>query len=205
MPVFCSDYAHLVQRAELIKAKFLASQLVEEAGDMLTFVPDLDLLAAYRLLLHAEFEYFLEQKALATTKEIRSRISGAARWHRDFPQLLSLCLIDSHVLEGRGGLTRDSFEGAVQRILQNAEATIRENNGIKAGAFQRLSLIAGKTLDEVDETVSSMLNSYGKERGDVAHQTVSKARSLQTPSTELLNVNSIIRELGTYFDVKAEA
>ena len=58
----CQHFKLLQDRIANLTQKFVADQVAAEKSDPLTFAPDLDFLAAYRLLVHAELEDFLEAK-----------------------------------------------------------------------------------------------------------------------------------------------
>lgn len=66
-------------------------------------------------------------------------------------------------------------------------------------ALDPSDMICGKMADEIDINLINMLNVYGKERGDVAHQSVSRVKTLQAPSTERTNALVLINALGDFF------
>lgn len=76
---------------------------------------------------------------------------------------------------------------------------VSDNNGIKEGSFVKLSLICGRVADELDVSLISMLNSYGKGRGDVAHQSTRHVRTLLSPSSEKTNAIALVEALGVFF------
>jgi len=59
----CSHFKLLSNRLNELSLKFIEDQAAAEIADMAAFQPDLDRLAAFRLLIHAEIEDFLEAKA----------------------------------------------------------------------------------------------------------------------------------------------
>jgi hypothetical protein len=200
MPIPCVHFKLLHERVEALSQKFVADQATAEGADPAAFQPDLDRLAAYRLLVHAEIEDFLEEKAKDNIKAIESHLNTAV-WMRRAPELLSLAV----VLKKPWPLF-ETFDIArlvayAKEILSGAKSAIAQNNGVKSAAFVLLSVCSGKTVDEIDEVLSASLNSYGKGRGDVAHKSVTHSTSLQAPSAELLNAKTLVRQLGSYFDV----
>ena len=93
MAPICVRFAHLEKRLKELSAKFVDDQIAEENADPLTFTPDTDRLAAFRLLAHAEFEDFLEQKAQEGLSEI-AQASIAPDFHTlSRPQLLVIALL----------------------------------------------------------------------------------------------------------------
>ncbi|MBH1587268.1 hypothetical protein I5T82_01260 [Stenotrophomonas maltophilia] len=177
------------------------AELNNEATQGLQYIPDLEMLAAYRLLVHAELEYFLEQKAKDTLDAFEMAVKSGGAWQRDNPQVLSLCLAGRHTIEGKKSLSDDGIKKVALKVIREARDSIKNNHGIKSDSFTMLSLIAGKVWEEVDAQVSGMLQSFGSDRGDVAHQTIAKSTTITAPSAELNNVLNMITALGHYFDV----
>lgn len=181
--------------------KFISDQVAAELKNPTTFTPDLDQLAAYRLLIHAELEDFLEAKAKERISEIEKSIISKVEWVRQYPGLIALAITLEKAFPKIDLQDRDQFMSYTKSILDAARKRIKENNGIKANSFLFLSLCAGKANDEVDSFLSGSLNSYGKDRGDVAHQSVTHSKSLQAPSAELNSVNSLVQQISAYYDV----
>lgn len=199
----CRHFALLQTRVEDLSNKFIQHQVKSEIGNPTTFMPDLDHLAAYRLLVHAELEGFLEEKAKEGLDNILSAVQANLPWMRSFPSLISLSgkLKKEYPQE----LITDNEKANifVKEIVAAAKSCIRDNNGIKTPSFAFLAVCAGKAIDEVDQALSSSLNSYGKGRGDVAHKSVTLSTSLQAPSAELATAKTIVLQLGMFFDVSA--
>lgn len=201
MPTPCPHFRLLEQRVEELTQKFVADQMKAEKDDPATFQPDLDQLAAYRLLVHAEIEDFLEAKAKNNISTISTRMSGGSPWMRLSPELLALAIGLRRSLPQDETLDFTRHSTFVAELLGAARNAIAENNGVKSQSFILLSLCAGKTLDEVDSTLSASLNSYGKDRGDVAHKSVTHSSSLQAPSAEVATARTLVQQIATYFDV----
>lgn len=201
MPVACPHFRHLTSRVATLAAKFVDDQLRDESANPGTFQPDLDRLAAFRLLVHSEIEDFLEAKARANIDAIGIRMAAGPTWMRQSPELLSLAIGLGRSFPEADRLELNQHSTFVDELLRAARRAIGENNGVKTSSFVLLSLCAGKTIDEVDGALSSSLNSYGKKRGDVAHKSVARSTSLQAPSAEASAAHSLVTQLGTYFDV----
>lgn len=199
MPTACAHYRHLVDRVAELESKFVADQAAAEAADPTGFSVDLDRLAAFRLLVHAELEWFLESKATEHINLLDASLSAATPWMRTAPALLPLAVVTSKTPPV--GLDAAGFSAFVAELIAAARAVVRENNGVKEKAFWALSVCAGKTVDEIDNALSASLNSYGKDRGEVAHRSVTHTRCIQAPSAELLSARDLVRQLGLYFDV----
>lgn len=199
MPNQCQHFKLLKERLESLKAKFLDVQLAAEANDPLNFQADIDQLAAFRLLFHAEIEGFLEGKAKENVDRISSSLVSP-KWIRNYPELLSLAFALKKQTPS-DELDTTKFNQFVQTLISGANTSIKENNGIKSPSFTLLSICAGKTIDEVDSVLSGSLNSYGKDRGDVAHKSVTQSRTINAPTAELATATSIVTQIAAYFDV----
>ena len=202
MPKPCSHFKLLQERLEELSRKFIVDQVAAENADPAAFLPDLDRLAAYRLLVHAEIEDFLEAKAKDNIAVIKTRVNGAP-WIRQSPELLALAIALKKPLPHLDALEPSRFCDYVSDLLASAQNAISENNGVKNASFVLLSICSGKTVDEIDAILSASLHSYGKERGDVAHKSVTHSKSLQAPSAELETARNLVDQLAKYFDVCA--
>ena len=91
MPKHCPHFKLLSERVAALFGKFASDQVADETANPLTFQPDLDRLAAFKLLVHAEIEDFLEAKAKENLVALAASVSGPA-WVRRFPELLCLAI-----------------------------------------------------------------------------------------------------------------
>jgi hypothetical protein len=201
MPIRCPYFSALQARIAQLSRKFVDDQVQDEQADPVSFQPDLDRLAAFRLLVHAELEEFLESKANEHLESVLAKSRNGQAWMRELPGLLAIAVSFEKPYPNIDLANEVAFSGYVTEVLMAAKRAIKKNNGIKSNSFILLSICAGKALDEVDEFLSNSMNSYGKERGDVAHKSISHSSSLQAPSAESAAVQSLVQQLGAYFDV----
>jgi hypothetical protein len=201
MPVFCSHFQHLEARISILVSTFLADQIRDERLDPTGFTPNPERLAAFRLLAHAEFEEFIECKA----REGLARLSALAQSTnfrlKDMNQLLAI----AHYLGYDIGMA-DPFDQAryisrSSRLMTTAEQKISDNNGIKTKSFLMLCILFGVMPDDVDQTLLSTLDSYGRNRGDVAHRSISRVRTIQAPTDEESSASTIVQLLKSFYDV----
>ncbi|MBH3434426.1 MULTISPECIES: hypothetical protein [Pseudomonas] len=202
MPTPCAHFAHLETRLTDLRAKFLDDQIKAETANPTTFSPDLDSIAAFRLLMHAEFEDFLERKAKENLDKINTKLLiSATGSSRVFPELFYIATIVNRPLDPSNVFDATAFKGHISSLIGTAKGIIKENNGIKEGSFNALSVFAGKTADEIDSTLSASLNSYGKKRGDVAHQSIRHSTTINAPSAEFASAKDLVDGLALYFDL----
>ena len=201
MAVSCSHFRLLEQRLVELAQKFVDDQVQAEIADPAAFQPDLDRLAAFRLLVHAEIEDFLEAKAKDNIRAMGMRIATGSGWMRASPELLPLAVALKRAVPHDDPLEVQRYVAFANELLGAARSAVTDNNGIKSQQFAFLSLCAGKMLDEVDGVLSAGLNSFGKNRGDVAHKSVTHCNSLQAPSAELHAARTLVSQIAAYFDV----
>ena len=201
MPKPCLHFRLLSKRLNDLQVNFVSDQIQDEAANPATFQPDLDRLAAFRLLIHAEIEDFLEAKARENVQSVRSRIGSGSTWMREAPEMFPLAIALKSGLPQDDTLDLQCHANVATELMSAASKFISDNNGVKTHAFATLSLCAGKTLDEIDLVLSAGLNSFGRDRGDVAHKSVTRCSSLQAPSAELQTARSLVDQIGRYFDV----
>jgi hypothetical protein len=155
-----------------------------------------DKLRAYRLLAHAEIEYYLEsivrhkvQKSLNDWKE-KSKTSIV---------LLSLLAYDNHEFPPvpntiQNVTTKNDLNFRIYRIINDFFGLIDMNHGIKEKNIANLLVRIGIDVTQIDQTLISNMNSYGVIRGDLAHSTY-KIQKLINPNDERLTVERIIIDL----------
>lgn len=203
MPIQCSHFAHLEARLGDLKAKFLDSQIQAENQDPTTFTPDIDSIAAFKLLMHAEIEDFLERKAKENLQKIDTELLASTSLSRNFPELFYIATLTKCPLDPDHAFNSTAFKGHIKSMIGTAQGIIKSNNGIKEDSFNTLSVFAGKTADEIDSTLSAGLNSYGKNRGDVAHKSTKYSSSINTPSAEFKSAKDLVDGLGLYFNLSS--
>ncbi|QJQ02325.1 hypothetical protein C798_19405 [Herbaspirillum rubrisubalbicans Os34] len=194
----CPFFSHLIARVQVLEQKFLTGQLTAELADPLSFTPDTDLLAAYRLLVHAEIEDFLERKgradlesmarALASQKPIIPTVWVYQLANHFAMTLPHDCPFDDH-----------RFRLAVDAVIKRARETLADNNGIKTAIYLVVCLIDGYRIDEIDHALATALSAFGEARGDVAHKSTNRVTSIRAPSAEKKDVDDIMKALEQFF------
>jgi hypothetical protein len=198
----CTHFSLLKTRLADLKVKFLDDQIHAEEINPATFSPDLDKIAAFRLLMHAEIEDFLERKAKENLDKIDSQlVKSSTGSSRSFPELFYIAAAVKRPLDSIDIFNAAALREHISQMLGTARGIVKENNGIKEGSFNMMSIFSGKTADEIDSTLSASLNSYGKNRGDVAHQSTRHSSTINSPSTEFTSANDLVKGLALYFDL----
>jgi hypothetical protein len=189
------DMQKLKERIEALSHKFLGTQMKAEKADPLGFTPDLELIAAFRLLAHAEIETFLEERA-------KAGLAHAKRSSGKYGDRLCILMSLAGNLNRRADLTKiqkqEDFFVLRDSLVQAAEKSISENNGIKRDSFLSLNLYSGNSNIGIDETLLSELDSFGSSRGDVAHKPIGRVATIQAPSDENEAALRLLRLLEQY-------
>lgn len=168
-------------------------------------IRQLDLARAYRLLSHAEIEGFIE----VISKEIIIRSVG--EWKiRKKPSDVIICLLSAYhsgwiekdpdafyselVVKGSPVSRSSSADAAVDAAVNQYMARLKSNNGIKEQDIKKILLPVGIRNEDLDITWLSDMNDHGRLRGEIAHDSVSVASSID-PKTELDRVERILAGL----------
>lgn len=195
----CPHFSDLQGRVGVLREKFIRDQIEGEINDPASFKADLDRLAAFRLLVHAEFEEFLEIKA----KQGLDKLEADFRAGGDDMRSNALIFIISVYLAKSDDKFRvflaDKWVEYFDQVILAARKIVSDNNGIKESSFAHLALFSGKMPDELDMTLALSLNNFGKSRGDVAHKSASRVRTLLAPSAEAKEVDELLKGLGVFF------
>lgn len=183
-------------RVAVLSTRFLDHQISQEAD--LTFTPDLDAIAAFRLLVHAEIEEWLERYASDEIASLKA-ITTTTPTLRQSSRFIYLATLFEIMVTFELPFDRAKFEKQMNLVLDRATEFVKNNNGIKAGSFCKLAMICGACIDEVDVTLVEALNSYGKARGAVAHKSPSRVSTLNAPSAEKNQAINLVQLIKSFF------
>lgn len=147
-----------------------------------------DKLKSFKILVHAEIEYYVENMVKEVLSFIEKQWLEKKKIH---PSLLYLILFSSSKFEGEKELTDLTTEKRVNKIIASFRGHISGNNGIKEKDLMKLLVPLGINFQELDSTWLSTIDSYGKSRGEIAHQSYSVHTQLDR-DTEEKNVDHVI-------------
>ncbi len=188
------DHTSLSSRIDELVVRFVDFDIPLDRGPT---SEELDRIAAFKLLVHAELEGFVEARTTYAVDEALRLWKAQRKVTR---ALMMLALRWSAIDECRlsFGVANTEFDQQVERCAQRAREEIDANNGIKLEALQRLACSAGFLVDDLQATLTGAANSYGKDRGDVAHKPVGKVRSLNDPRAEAAAARGLVDELKAF-------
>lgn len=196
----CQHFNDLEGRVGVLREKFIRDQIEGEVNDPASFQADPDRLAAFRLLVHAEFEEFLEIKAKQGLEKLANDFRAGGK---DIKSNTFIFIISAYIAKSGNNLpvfSIDKWEDFFDKIILTARKIVSDNNGIKESSFAHLALFSGKMPDELDMTLALSLNDFGKRRGDVAHQSASRVRTLRAPTAEAQEVDNLLKGLRIFFN-----
>jgi hypothetical protein len=200
-------YEELEHRLDELRMLFLPSKF-DPTG--LYEDPVYERTKAYRVLVHAEFESFIEDRVLAvvTRSFDHWKSSGVAT-----TALLAVVAFKGLVHP----LPESLAEAAIKKKFPDLEARVEqaknafsryvrmENHGIKARNLIRMLMPIGITEADIDAQWLTTTEAWATARGEVAHKAAAKVQVSPDPHIELKIVNIILdgfRQLDEQVDLK---
>lgn len=160
-----------------------------------------DLTRAYRVLVHAEIEAFIEDIARAAI------ISNVNRWkqHRRPSATLMAFLAcyhagwsesseDPKALPEASQKVRNDPDDVINHALKQYHGKLKENHGVRESDLRTLIPPTGVRWADLDSTWIASLDAYGTQRGIVAHSAVTVQQTID-PKSELDSVTAILAGL----------
>jgi len=185
-------FKELSDRIDELSRRFLDPQIPNETDP--AFQPDVDGIAAFRVLAHAAIEEWLEKSAREEIAKLSAK-SPVRAAHR----LLLLAQVLDISIPRMVPFDGPALKKAFEAVLREAGKWIDDNNGIKTGSFCVLTLMCGGPPDEVDFALTSALDAYGKSRGDVAHKGLTAVRTVRAPSAEKADAINLIQAIDKFW------
>lgn len=161
-------------------------------------VRQLDRVRGYRLLVHAEFEAFLEDRVRQVANGVLNKWSTDKKLRPALFSLLSFYLkqeIVSHKqLKDEYAGTRKRINDCLTEANQSFNAAVTQNNGVREKDILRLLFPVGLKNTEIDGVWLSTIDSFGVNRGEVAHTSFKTHQPLD-PKNEFETVKIILEGL----------
>jgi hypothetical protein len=155
-----------------------------------------DNLRAYRLLIHAEIEFYLEN---TVKKKVTKSIDNWKNHKKINKTLTSLLAFSTRNFQNIPGVFheipgRNDLNFRIQSVVRDFYLILKKNNGIKENNIVNLLIPIGIEADQINQILISNLNSFGALRGEQAHSSF-KIQRLIVPQDEIGMVDSIINDL----------
>lgn len=166
-----------------------------------------DLIRAFRLMAHAEFESYFEDRAVqVAARALKSYKNGKKNFGRVLVSLMAYSpLAPQSPPSSLNPKTKadDPFT-RIHRVVAQFTKEVRDSNhGVKEPNIIAMLCPIGISDADLDATFLNTLNSYGQNRGASAHQSI-KAQQPIDPVTELKTVHDLLAEVQK-LDIKLEA
>lgn len=192
-------YKDLIKRLAELRKHMIPSDF-SPTGDYTD--RQIDRVRGYRLLVHAEIEYFIENSAKDLVQEKVTEwnkhgkpsaviVSLMACYHSGWvygddvanEEIIQLARSRKNVKEK----SKDIVEAAFKQYLKN----ISDNHGIKEQNLRSLIIPTGLYMDDLDPTWITSMNEFGKQRGDIAHKS-NKVHEMINPQDEYKRVKDML-------------
>lgn len=166
---------------------------------------EIDRAKGYRLLVHAEFESYLEDvcknavlsaigKWKANRHASNAMIALLASYHSSWN--VHDEIENSQIIEI--AKSRKNIKESIVKVIDLACAQfiqrIEENHGIREKNVKALLFAVGIDITDIDNTWLADIDSFGTSRGDIAHKS-KKTTTLINPEDELKRVVSLLNGL----------
>lgn len=161
---------------------------------------------AYRVLAHAEFESYFEDRVWEVVQDAKRVWDNTGKTRLT---LLSLVAFSGQMMEtppttltpskGKKAVPIDKIKISkkIDLAINSFKWIIDNNHGIKEANILALLLPIGIDSDDLDPAWLATMNTFGEKRGLVAHTSATSYRTIQPPdpANELSMVKQITQEL----------
>jgi hypothetical protein len=162
---------------------------------------------AYRVLVHAQIEAYLEDRAWEIA------LAAVRAWkneNRTSKTILALIAFSGRVMEKPPNSVHPDQQGQLNEWDEKIKLSkkidlavndfyhvVKQNHGIKEENIVRLLLPIGVDCDDLDTVLIADLNSYGESRGLAAHTAFQAYRTTEQidPKEELIKVKTLVANL----------
>lgn len=150
-----------------------------------------DMIRAMIVLCHAEFEDYIENIALLLLEK------GEKQW-----QQLNIANknISALFLEHEKICNKDSIKTKSCKVINDYKKEIIANHGIKQSNLKKLYNPLGYRIEDFDQTFVNDLESFGSQRGEVAHSSSLSMRQMLDFNTEKQKIERILSAIKEFQD-----
>ncbi len=171
------EYLYLKRRIKQIKRHFRFKQAINGVTDLQS-----DRLRGLILLCHAEFEDYFESVAIKLLNEAESA------WDKSN---VANCNLSSLFISSEK-CKKGTFKTKAKQIIVTYKEAVAMNHGIKEHNLKKLFEPLGYTLDDLDPTFISTLESFASLRGAAAHSSAQRTQQPLDFITEKNRIENIV-------------
>ena len=162
----------------------------------------LALTLAYRVLAHAEIEAYLEDRVWEVVIDAKNDWDRTGKTRRTLMGLLAFSGQTMDTPPDKLTPTNSSQDAwnkklkiakKIDSAINCFNGVIKQNHGVKEANLLALLLPIGIDSDDLDAALLATMNTFGEQRGLVAHSSATSYRTVQPPdpATELSTVEQI--------------
>lgn len=189
------EYEYLKSRLVSISSTFEAlmpSNPLEQSDEKIQ-----DIIKSYILLCHAEFEKYFEDVAWNIMQQAKSKYD--AKQQTSIP-LLHLSLMLKKDFASKEIVANERLD----KLFSNYKALIEGNHGIRKNNIDDMFAPLGIPIRNMADTYVESLESFGKKRGQIAHNVQESISTVYNFSDEKASINRLLNETIEEIDKKAE-
>lgn len=152
-----------------------------------------DLIKSFVLLIHAEIEAFIEDRAKEKMNQALSQWNSTRKKSNCLKSVLSF---SGNELNFENDNNAKNIQYRVNKTVAHfMNSVVDKNHGVKEKNILKILLPLGIEINEIDQTWLGIMESFGSTRGNIAHNSMQVQNRLDR-STELNRIkNQIIPEL----------
>ncbi len=154
---------------------------------------EIDRLRGYILLVHAEIEAFLEDRAIETLNR------AIEDWKKNNKYNIVLVSLIFHMQKKIENIEKKNIKnlesGIYYFLKQYKKNVIEKNHGIKKDNILSILSPIGLTENDIDETWLNTMESFGLLRGEIAHSSSYKTTQILDPKAQKNEIEVIIEEI----------
>jgi len=155
---------------------------------------EVDLIKSFVLLVHAEFEEYLEDKAKEKAQKSLQNWIASRKKSSCLKSILAFSGNDINY-ENERKVNKNSIEFRMNRAVNHYLGMINKNNGVKENDILNIFIPLGLEMNDFDDTWLSIMDSFGATRGNIAHNAIGIQLTLDR-TTELDRIkNQILPEI----------
>ncbi|ELY5873903.1 hypothetical protein SNN82_004183, partial [Cronobacter sakazakii] len=143
-------FTDMEKRIKKIKTKYMGRQVRNERTDPVNYTFDRLNTAAYRLLVHAELEGYIEAKASEILALIKNDVVTKGYATAYLKNILAIACHLDEVVAIEKPYDEQDFIRSVLALIAKAEKKVKDNNGIKKNSFKMLALFSGYDVNAID-------------------------------------------------------
>ncbi|MEY8198103.1 MAG: HEPN domain-containing protein [Colwellia sp.] len=184
--------------------KYMLPNIFSDIGDYNERLQDRA--RGYRLLAHAEIESFLEDisrdavtnatdKWLQDKKPSVTLISLLACYHSGWSVSDETRNNDIMQMAKSRNKVKQSTIEIVEKAKKQFINKVKDNNGVKESNLKTLFIPTGIDIEDLDQTWITNLDTFGKNRGSIAHTSKKKTSTPINPKDEFETITKLLAGL----------